>query len=112
MYMLGELSFFLGLQVHQTKNGIFISQIKYLKKILKKFGMESCASVNRPMVVGYKLNKDNESLEVDQIMYRYTIGKFTLSHNLKTKHYASSHISKQISIKSKGNSCECSKQDI
>jgi len=36
IFMLGELSFFLGLQVNQMKNGIFISQIKYVKEMLKK----------------------------------------------------------------------------
>ena len=40
MYLLGELTFFLGLQVHQTIDGIFLSQAKYLKQILKKYGME------------------------------------------------------------------------
>ena len=40
MSLLGELTFFLGLQVQQTTDGIFLSQAKYLKKILKKYGME------------------------------------------------------------------------
>ena len=40
MSLLGELTFFLGLQVHQTADGIFLSQAKYLKQILKKYGME------------------------------------------------------------------------
>ena len=40
MSFLGELTFFLGLQVHQTTYGIFLSQEKYLKQILKKYGME------------------------------------------------------------------------
>ena len=42
MSTMGELSFFLGLQVKQTKDGIFLSQSKYCKEILKKFEMESC----------------------------------------------------------------------
>jgi hypothetical protein len=40
MSMIGELSYFLGLQVKQSSTGIFISQEKYLKEILKKFQME------------------------------------------------------------------------
>ena len=40
MSLLGELTLFLGLQVHQTSEGIFLSQAKYLKQILKKYGME------------------------------------------------------------------------
>ena len=42
MSLLGELKFFLGLQISQLKNGIFISQSKYIKEMLKKFGMEDC----------------------------------------------------------------------
>ena len=39
MSLLGELTYFLGLQIQQAKDGIFLSQTKYLKKILKKYGM-------------------------------------------------------------------------
>ena len=39
MYFLGELTYFLGLQIQQNEDGIFLSQTKYLKKILKKYGM-------------------------------------------------------------------------
>jgi hypothetical protein len=42
MSMLGELTFFLGLQVSQSNKGIFISQTKYIKEMLKKFQMEDC----------------------------------------------------------------------
>src|SRR4051812_38146708 len=42
MSMMGELKFFLGLQIRQQRNGIFISQEKYLKDCLKKFGMQDC----------------------------------------------------------------------
>jgi len=40
MSMMGELNFFLGLQIKQTKNGIFINQSKYIKDLFKKFGIE------------------------------------------------------------------------
>jgi hypothetical protein len=74
MSMLGELSFFLGLQIHQSERGIFISQSKYLKEILKKFGMENCALVSTPMTTSCKLNKDDDAPEIDQTMYRSMIG--------------------------------------
>ena len=74
MSMLGELIFFLGLQVSQSKKGIFISQTKYIKEILKKFKMEESKPVTTPMVTGYKLSKNDESLEVDHTMYRSMIG--------------------------------------
>jgi len=41
MSMMGELNFFLGLQIKQTKNGIFINQSKYIKDLLKKFDIEN-----------------------------------------------------------------------
>jgi hypothetical protein len=40
MSLLGELSFFLGLQIHQSNQGIFISKTKYIREMLKRFGME------------------------------------------------------------------------
>ena len=63
MSMLGELTFFLGLQFHQTKEEIFISQTKYIKYMLKKFKMENSKPVGTSMVTGCKLSKDDEYLE-------------------------------------------------
>ena len=48
MSMMGELNFFLGLQIKQTKNGIFISQAKYCKEFLKRFGMENAKQMATP----------------------------------------------------------------
>jgi hypothetical protein len=69
MDMIGELSYFLGLQVNQSSAGIVISQEKYLKEMLKKFQMEDSSLINTPMVVGCNLNKDDMSLDVDQRAY-------------------------------------------
>ena len=74
MSMLGELTFFLGLQVYQTDKGIFISQTKYIKDMLKRFKMEYSNIVSTPMITGCMLSKDDESLEVDHTMYRSMIG--------------------------------------
>ena len=74
MSMLGELTFFFGLQVYQSNKGIFISQTKYIKYMLKKFKMEDSKPVNTPMITGCKLRKHDESLEVDHSMYRSMIG--------------------------------------
>ena len=73
MSMLGELTFFIGLQVHQTNEGIFISQTNYIKDMLKIFSMEDSKSVSTPMIIGCKLSKDDVSLEVDNTMYRSMI---------------------------------------
>ena len=72
--MLGELTFFLGLQVYQAEKGIFISQTKYIKEMSKKFKMEASKHISTPMATGCKLSQDDESLEVDHTMYRSMIG--------------------------------------
>jgi len=74
MSLLGELTYFLGLQVQQTKDGIFLSQIKYLKQILKKCGMEDSKLVCTPMVIGCSLSSNDESPTVNQPTYIYMIG--------------------------------------
>ena len=58
MSMMGELNFFLGLQIKQTKNKIFISQEKYCKELLKRFGMENAKQLATPMSTAYYLDKD------------------------------------------------------
>jgi hypothetical protein len=74
MSMIGELSFFLGLQITQRPDGIFISQGKYLREMLKRFQMEYSKPVGTPMVTGCKLSKDDDSPDVDQSSYRSMIG--------------------------------------
>jgi hypothetical protein len=74
MSMIGELSYFFGLKVNQSSVGIFISQEKYLKEMLKKFQMEDSSHVSTPMVVGCNLSKDYISPNVDQRTYRSMIG--------------------------------------
>jgi hypothetical protein len=69
MSMIGELSYFLGLQINQSFAGLFISQEMYLKEILKKFEMEYSSPVSTPMVFGCKLSKDDISPNVDQRTY-------------------------------------------
>jgi hypothetical protein len=53
-----ELSFFLGLQIKQLKDGIFVSQSKYLKDMLKKFGLENAKSIKTPMATNGHLDLD------------------------------------------------------
>ena len=73
MSLLGELNFFLGLQIVQSKEGIFIHQSKYVKDMLKRFKFEDCKLVCTPMTVGCKLSKEDESKTVDQKLYRSMI---------------------------------------
>jgi hypothetical protein len=74
MSMIRELSYFLGLQVNQSSAGIFVSQEKYLKEMLKKFQMEDSSLISTHMVVGCKIGKDYMSPDVDQRTYLSMIG--------------------------------------
>jgi hypothetical protein len=66
MSMIGELPFFLGLQITQRYEGMFICQEKYLREMLKRFQMEDSKPMRTPMVTGCKLSKDDDSPDVDQ----------------------------------------------
>jgi hypothetical protein len=74
MSLLGELSFFLGLQIHERNQGILISQTKCIREMLKRFGMEYCKPVITPMQTSCKLRKDDDSKSTDQRQYRSMIG--------------------------------------
>ncbi|GJY98350.1 retrovirus-related pol polyprotein from transposon TNT 1-94 [Tanacetum coccineum] len=60
MSMMGELNFFLGLQIKQMEDGIFFNQSKYIKEMLKKFGLEESKPMKTPMSSDTKLMKDEE----------------------------------------------------
>ena len=72
--LLGELTYFLGLQITQHDDGIFISHTKYIKEMLKRFDMEGYKVVSTPMVTSCKLSKDDTSPAADQKRYRSMIG--------------------------------------
>jgi hypothetical protein len=74
MSLLGELTFFLGLQICHRNKGIFISQENYIIEMLKKFGMTYCKLVITPMQTSCKLSKDDDSKNVDQRQYKSMIG--------------------------------------
>ena len=74
MSMVGELLFFLGLQVKQRKDGIFISQEKYTRNLVKKFGLDSKKHASIPMSSSTKLSIDHSGVEVSPTLYRSIIG--------------------------------------
>ena len=74
MSMMGELNFFLGLQIKQPKEGTFINQAKYIRDLLKKFNLEEVKAKNTPMGSSIKLDIDENGKSVDQTKYRGTIG--------------------------------------
>ncbi|GKA48112.1 copia protein [Tanacetum coccineum] len=63
--MMGELNFFLGLQIKQMEDGIFFNQSKYIKEMLKKFRLEDSKPTKTPMSTEIKLTKDDEADSVD-----------------------------------------------
>jgi hypothetical protein len=74
MSMIRELSYFLGLQIKQLKNKTFMSQEKYIKDMLKKFGMKNVKGISTPMGTYGSLDSDASGNMVDQTMYRSMIG--------------------------------------
>ncbi|GJU41144.1 retrovirus-related pol polyprotein from transposon TNT 1-94 [Tanacetum coccineum] len=74
MSMMGKLNFFLGLQIKQMEDGIFFNQSKYIKEMLKKFGLEDSKPTKTPMSMEIKLTKDDEADSVDSSKYRGMIG--------------------------------------
>lgn len=71
---LGKMKYFLGIEVLQTADGIFIGQKKYVQEVLERFGMENCNSVKNPMVPGCKLVKDADGIRVDNTFFKQLVG--------------------------------------
>jgi hypothetical protein len=74
MSMMGELQFFLGLQIKQAKEGTFVHQAKYTKDILKKFKMDDSKPLSTPMSTTTALDADEDGEPMDQKEYRSMIG--------------------------------------
>ena len=74
MSMIGELSFFLGFQVKQMKEGVFISQEKYTQDLLKRFKMMDCKPIKTPMASNGHLDLDEGGNPIDKTLYRSMIG--------------------------------------
>jgi len=70
MSMMGELNYFLGLQIKQLNHETFLSQTKYCKELLKKFNMESCKESVPPMTTNCYLDSDEKRASVDQTKFR------------------------------------------
>jgi hypothetical protein len=66
---MGELLFFLGLQIKQSKEGTFVHQAKYTKDIRRKFKMEDSMAMATPMSTTTALNADEEGEHMDQKEY-------------------------------------------
>jgi hypothetical protein len=74
MFMMGKLTFFLGYQIKQLKDGTFISQTKYIKDMLKKFDMKNAKPIKTPMSTQVHLDLNEDGKAMDQKVYRSMIG--------------------------------------
>jgi hypothetical protein len=74
MSMMGELTFFLGIQVKQMKQGTFVHQTKYTKDLMKNFNMAELKPVSMPMSTAILLDPDENGEVADQREYRSMIG--------------------------------------
>ena len=74
MSMVGELTYFLGLQVKQTDSGIYINQTKYARNLVKRYGHEKATHARTPMTANAKLTSDPSGESVDVTLYTSMIG--------------------------------------
>jgi hypothetical protein len=71
---LGLMHYYLGLEVWQKRVEVFLGQVKYIVKILQKFGMMDCKSMATPMVTDLRKLRDSDSDPIDSSLYRQLIG--------------------------------------
>ncbi|XP_057800129.1 uncharacterized mitochondrial protein AtMg00810-like [Salvia miltiorrhiza] len=71
---IGLMAYYLGVEVKQLKDGIFITQEGYAKEILKKFKMEDCKAINTPVECGIKLSKNDGGEKVDPTLFKSLVG--------------------------------------
>jgi hypothetical protein len=78
---LGLMRYFLGIEVHQSKVGIFISQSKYAHEILKRFNMINSKAAPTPVISGLKLSKEDEGSKVDPTLFKRLVGSHVFDNN-------------------------------
>lgn len=76
MFMMGKMNYFLGLQIKQLKNDIFINQSKYCKELSKRFDMDNCKAMNTSMGSGTYVDQDEYGVSIDITKYRGMTGSF------------------------------------
>ncbi|GAA0159622.1 transmembrane signal receptor [Lithospermum erythrorhizon] len=80
---LGNMNYFLGIEVRQTQAGIFIGQKKYAEEILKRFAMDDCNSVLCPMLPGTTFDKDIGGRQIDETYYKQIVGSLMYLTNTR-----------------------------
>ena len=82
---LGNLEYFLGIEVLRSKTGIFINQQKYIFDLLAKIGMLDCTPAEKPIVTNHRLQMIDGAKMTDKDQYRRMVGKLIyLSHTSQT----------------------------
>lgn len=71
---LGNMRYFLGIEVVQSSSGIFISQKRYAQEVLERFQMSNCNPVQNPIVPGFKITRDAEEERFDSTYYKQIVG--------------------------------------
>ncbi|KAG6485688.1 hypothetical protein ZIOFF_054252 [Zingiber officinale] len=71
---IGLMAYYLGIEVNQRKDGVFISQVGYAKEILKKFKIDNSKPINTPVKCDVKLSKYDEGEKVDPIFFKSLVG--------------------------------------
>eukprot|EP00253_Pinus_taeda_P025723 PITA_25723 len=71
---MGLVRYFLGIEVDQNENGIFISQAKYVNEVLGRFNMQECKAEITPTVMGLKISKEDSSKDFDPSLYKSIVG--------------------------------------
>ncbi|KAL0352138.1 UNVERIFIED_CONTAM: Retrovirus-related Pol polyprotein from transposon TNT 1-94 [Sesamum calycinum] len=107
---LGLMHFFLGIEINQEKEGIFICQRKYTETLLKKFKMESCKTVTTPLVTGKKYQKEDGSQKVDGHVQK-SHWKSTISNCHKTRYYVRHKSAIKVYAESESSTLCSSKKD-
>jgi len=80
---LGLMKYFLGIEVTQSEDGIFIFQSKYANDILKRFRMQNYKPVVTPIVIGTKLSKDGHGLDIDPTLFQQLVGSLKYSNTIR-----------------------------
>ncbi|KAL6334437.1 hypothetical protein AAG906_015626 [Vitis piasezkii] len=99
MSMVGELTYFLGFQVKQLNDGIFLSQSKYERELVKNFGLESTKHFRTPMLTNLKLSKDESKKGVEETLYMSMIGSLSFSVGVCARYQACPKESHLIALK-------------
>lgn len=77
---LGQLTYFLGLEVNHWANGIFSNQHKYIQDLIALVGLDDTSFVDTPIEINFKYKKNEGDLLEDPTLYRHLVGSYLFDH--------------------------------